>query len=219
MKKRDLLSRGAVLRALAFLFAVFFFSFVPAAIPAGAEEAPILEYVKSACLYNVESDSVLFELNPKEAVFPTSTVKIMTGIVAIENLPDLKQQVTVTSQMLETVRGNSIGFIEGETITVGDALYCLLMNNANDAALILAYTVAGNETAFVKMMNDKAEQLSAWNTTYTNCTGMHDEAAVTTAADTLEIAKYAYSLDRFVEMTGTAHYVIDSTNVSEARDV
>jgi len=188
---------------------------------AGAEgaEPPVLEKVGSACLYNVESDSVLYELNPEEEVFPTSTVKIMTGIVALENSPDLKKQVTVTDKMLESVRGNAIGFLPGEVVTVEQALFCLLVNNANDAAMILAYAVAGSEAAFVKMMNDKAESLAAWKTKYVNCTGMHDEASVTTAADTLKIAKYAYSLDRFIEITSTGHYVVDATNLSAARDV
>ncbi len=220
MKRSTGKTRAALRRALSFLFAAFFFSAVlTAALPAGAEEPPALEKVASACLYNLESDSVLFELNPKESVFPTSTVKIMTGIVAIERSPDLSKPITVTNNMLETVRGNAIGFVAGEIVTVEQALYCLLVNNANDAALILAYSVAGSETAFVKMMNEKAETLGAWNTHYTNCTGMHDEASVTTAEDTLKIAKYAFSIDRLVEITGTPHYVIDATNVSEARDV
>ncbi|MBQ6261980.1 MAG: D-alanyl-D-alanine carboxypeptidase [Clostridia bacterium] len=182
-------------------------------------DPPSLEKVGSACLYNVESDSVLYELNPEEEVYPTSTVKIMTGIVALENSPDLKKQITVTDKMLESVRGNAIGFLPGEVVTVEQALYCLLVNNANDAAMILAYAVAGSEAAFVKMMNDKAEQLAAWKTKYVNCTGMHDEAAVTTASDTLKIAKHACSLDRFVEITSTGHYVVDATNLSAARDV
>jgi len=69
------------------------------------------------------------------------------------------------------------------------------------------------------MMNEKARELSALKTHYTNCTGMHDDASVTTASDTLKIAKYAYSLDRFIEITSTGHYVVDATNLSEARDV
>ncbi len=186
---------------------------------AEGSDPPSLEKVGAACLYNVESDTVLFELNPDAEVYPTSTVKIMTGIVALENSPDLKAQITVTDKMLENVRGNAIGFLAGEVITVEQALYCLLVNNANDAALILAYSVAGSEAAFVEMMNEKARQLGAMKTYYTNCTGMHDDASVTTASDTLKIAIHANSLDRFVEITSTGHYVVDATNLSEARDV
>ena len=213
-------TRDRVLRAVSFFVsAVVFLSISAFFVLAEGSDPPSLEKVGAACLYNVESDSVLYELNPETEVYPTSTVKIMTGIVALENSPDLKKQVTVTDKMLESVRGNAIGFLPGEVVTVEQALYCLLVNNANDAAMILAFSVAGSESAFVKMMNDKAEQLSAWKTNYVNCTGMHDDASVTTAADTLKIAKYAYSLDRFIEITSTGHYVVEATNLSAARDV
>ncbi|MBR6915649.1 MAG: D-alanyl-D-alanine carboxypeptidase [Clostridia bacterium] len=213
-------TRDRVLRAVSFFVsAVVFLSISAFFVLAEGSDPPSLEKVGAACLYNVESDSVLYELNPEAEVYPTSTVKIMTGIVALENSPDLKKQVTVTDKMLESVRGNAIGFLPGEVVTVEQALYCLLVNNANDAAMILAFSVAGSESAFVKMMNDKAEQLSAWKTNYVNCTGMHDDASVTTAADTLKIAKYAYSLDRFIEITSTGHYVVEATNLSAARDV
>lgn len=207
-------------RALSFLFVMTFALGAAAfAVPARAEEAPILEKVGSACLYNVESDSVLYELNPDAEVYPTATVKLMTGIIVLENCRDLGEKVTVTDQMLAPVRGNAFGFAVGEEVTVEQALNCLLINNANDAAMILAYAIAGGEAEFVRMMNDKAESLAAWNTKYTNCTGMHDDAQVTTAADTLRIAKYAYGLDRFIDITSTTHYVLDATNMSEERDV
>ena len=213
-------ARDRVCRAVSFFVsALMLASFAAFTVSAEETAPPALEKVGAACVYNVESDSVLYEINPETEVYPTSTVKIMTGIVALENEPDLKKEITVTDKMLESVRGNSIGFLPGEVITVEQALYCLLVNNANDAAMILAYSVAGSEAAFVRMMNDKAAELTAWKTKYVNCTGMHDEESVTTAGDTLKIAKYACSLDRFVEITGTAHYVVEATNLSAARDV
>ncbi len=213
------ITRDRVRRAVSFFVSAVLLLSLSALFVHAEPDPPLLEKVGAACLYNVESNDVLFELNPDAEIYPTSTVKIMTGIVALENSPDLKKQITVTDQMLESVRGNAIGFMPGEVVTVEQALYCLLVNNANDAAMILAYAVAGSESAFVKMMNDKAEQLSAWKTRYANCTGMHDDSSVTTASDTLKIAKHAYSLDRFIEITSTGHYVVDATNLSEARDV
>ncbi|MBR7032407.1 MAG: D-alanyl-D-alanine carboxypeptidase [Clostridia bacterium] len=213
------ITRDRVRRAVSFFVSAVLLLSLSALFVHAEPDPPLLEKVGSACLYNVESNDVLFELNPDAEIYPTSTVKIMTGIVALENSPDLKKQITVTDQMLESVRGNAIGFMPGEVVTVEQALYCLLVNNANDAAMILAYAVAGSEAAFVDMMNEKARELSALKTHYTNCTGMHDDASVTTASDTLKIAKYAYSLDRFIEITSTGHYVVDATNLSEARDV
>ena len=109
-------------------------------------EAPQLEHVGSACLYNFETDSVLYELNAEAEVYPTSTVKIMTGIVALEELADrLDEPLTVTEEMLYPVRGNAVGLMAGEIITPRQALYCLLVNNANDAAYVLAFAAAGRE--------------------------------------------------------------------------
>ena len=190
--------------------------------PEGAPrlEAPQLEHVGGAYLYNFETDTVLYELNAEAEVYPTSTVKIMTGIVALEALADrLDEPVTVTEEMLYPVRGNAVGLMAGEIITPRQALYCLLVNNANDAAYVLAFTAAGSEEAFVGLMNKKAGELNAWNTIYTNCTGMHDDNMKTTVADTAKIAKYAYRNDTFMEMVGTVRYVLEKTNMSEYRNV
>lgn len=183
-------------------------------------EAPQLERVGSAYLYNFETDSVLYELNAEAEVYPTSTVKIMTGIVALEELADrLDEPLTVTEEMLYPVRGNAVGLMAGEIITPRQALYCLLVNNANDAAYVLAFAAAGSEEAFVNLMNKKAGELNAWNTVYTNCTGMHDDNMKTTVSDTAKIAKYAYQNETFMEMVGTVRYVLEKTNMSEYRNV
>ncbi len=179
-----------------------------------------MEHCVGAYLYNFENDEVLMEKGMDERIFPTSTVKIMTGIVAIEALgEDLQKEVVITKEMLSQVAGNNIGLKSGEVVTVEQLLYGTLVNSANDTAIALAYAAYGSVEAFVAKMNEKATWLGAYDTYYANPTGMHNDAMVTTVADTAAIAKYAYSLPLFMEIVSTPKYVMAATNSSDYRNI
>ncbi|MBE6617368.1 MAG: D-alanyl-D-alanine carboxypeptidase [Ruminococcaceae bacterium] len=181
---------------------------------------PPLEKCKAAYLYNFENDTALFEYNPTEIVYPASTVKLMTAIVAFDYFEGaLDTEITVTREMLGEVAGNKIGFYDGEIVTVRQMLNCMLVNSANDAAIILAHATAGDTASFVRMMNEKAAWIGAYNTYYMNPTGLHDDLMVTTAADTALIAKYAYNIPEFIDITATSKYVMDATNKSDYRSI
>ena len=185
-----------------------------------AAEPPVIEHAGGAYLYNFENDVVLYSVNEDARIYPASTVKIMTGILAVEALGDQPdRQITVTAEMLHKVVGNNISLDVGEIVTVDDMLHALLVNGANDAAQVLAVTVGGSVDGFVTMMNEKAQLLGAYNTYYTNPTGMHNEAMVTTVADTAAIAKYACGLPRFTEITSVTKYVMDETNLADYRNL
>ena len=195
---------------------------VPAAEPFSGTSggAPTIDHCIGAYLYNFENDEILMSKGTEERIFPTSTVKIMTGIVAIEALGgNLEKEVVVTDEMLSKSNGNKIGYKSGETITVEQLLYGMLVNSANDAAIVLAYAAYGSVEAFVDKMNEKAARLGAYNTYYTNPTGMHSDAMVTTVADTAIIAKYAYTLPLFMEIVATPKYVMEATNESDYRNI
>lgn len=182
--------------------------------------APAVEHCVGAYLYNFENDEVLMEKGMDERIFPTSTVKIMTGIVAIEALgEDLQKEVVITKEMLSQVAGNNIGLKSGEVVTVEQLLYGTLVNSANDTAIALAYAAYGSVEAFVAKMNEKATWLGAYDTYYANPTGMHNDAMVTTVADTAAIAKYAYSLPLYMEIVSTPKYVMAATNSSDYRNI
>ena len=205
-------------------FIAVFFSFLPLYVCADDEEQshepPEITHARAAYLYNFENDTVLFEYNPNERVYPASTVKIMTAIVAFEVFADnLDRSVTVTQAMLDEVSGNKIGFSAGEVVTVRQMLSCMLINSANDAAIILAHAAAGSTESFVSLMNDKAASLGAYDTYYTNPTGMHSDAMITTARDTAVIAKYAYSVPGLIDITSTPKYVMEATNLSDYRNI
>ena len=139
-------------------------------LPIGAEETnggamPVIDHCIGAYLYNFENDEVLYSVGADERVYPTSTVKLMTGIVAIEELgDDLSRQVTITAEMLSKVVGNNVGLLAGEVVTVEQLLYAMLVNSANDAAMVLAYAACGSVEAFVERMNEKANTLGAYDT-------------------------------------------------------
>ena len=210
--------------SLIMLFISVFFAFLPLYVYADDEEQshdpPEITHAKAAYLYNFENDSVIFEYNPNERVYPASTTKIMTAIVAFEVFAEnLDQSITVTQAMLDEVSGNKIGFSAGEVVTVRQMLSCMLINSANDAAIILAHASAGNTENFVSMMNAKAAELGAYDTYYTNPTGMHSDAMITTASDTAVIAKYAYSVPGLIDITSTPKYVMEATNLSDFRNI
>ncbi len=173
-------------------------------------------------LYNFENDTVLYRKGEgNTAIYPASTVKILAGITAIEALGEegLEKSVTITSQMLEQSAGNRIGFTEGEEVTAYEMINCMLVNSANDAAIILAYIVSGSVEDFVRLMNDKAFDIGARSSYFTNPTGLDDDAQKTTLNDTVRIAKYAYSNSLFMEIVGTPKYVMDATNKTDYRNI
>lgn len=181
---------------------------------------PTVDHCAGAYLYNFENDEVLLEKGMDTRIFPTSTVKIMTGIVAIEALgDDLQREVVITKEMLSKVAGNNIGLKEGEVVTVEQLLYGTLVNSANDTAVALAYAAYGSVEAFVEKMNEKAARLGAYDTYYANPTGMHNDAMVTTVADTAAVAKYAYTLPLYMEIVASPKYVMAATNASDYRNI
>ena len=207
--------KARLLAALA--AAALLLSLAPAA---AAAEPPEVTRAAGACLYNVENDVTLLAVNDDARIFPASTVKLMTGILALEALGgDMTATITVTSEMLSGVVGNNIGLKTGEIVTVGDMLHALLVNGSNDAAQVLAVAAAGSVDAFVAQMNQKAQLLGAYSTYYTNPTGMHSDGMITTVADTLAIARYAYRLPGFIDITSVSKYVMDTTNKSDYRNL
>lgn len=182
--------------------------------------APTIEHAQVAYVECLETGDTLLLHNPEKEIFTTSSTKLMTAVVAIEALSDrLDEKVTVTAEMLAEVSGNRLGLVVGEIVTVNDLIHILVTGGNNDGAYCLAYLVAGGTSQFVEKMNEKAASLGAFNTHYTNPTGMHNDFMVTTVSDTAIIAKYAWSLPVFKEASSTPKYVMEATNKNEYRNI
>lgn len=180
----------------------------------------VVENAACAYLYNITSETLLFTKNPDAVIYPGPTVKLMTVAVIIDTLrEDLDRKVTVTREMLRGVSGYNINLQRDEVITVDELLHALIVGGSNDAAAVLAITAAGSIDAFVLMMNKKAREIGATNTWYTNPSGLHDPAMVTTVADTAKVALYANKFNLFKDITRLEYYMMNATNKSRERKI
>lgn len=181
----------------------------------------IMESGDSALLYEMDSGTMLYGVNMDKAVDPAGFVKLMTALVAIEHT-NRSEQITVTKENLDNVPGNSLtfGLKAGETLTVEQLLYCLILESGNDAAVVLAEYTLGTQAAFVKAMNGKAAALGCAGTNFTNVHGIHDDKQYTTARDLAKIMNCALEYDLFREVITAPHYELPPTNqCSEKRDL
>lgn len=154
---------------------------------------------KSAILMEISTGKVLMELNPDEKLSPASITKVMTILLVFEALDEgkiaLEDKVTA-SQNASSKGGSQIWLKEGEIMTVHELLKATVIASANDACTALGEYVAGDETAFVSMMNEKAKSLGMKNTCFENCSGLDDDVTnhYSTARDvaimSCELMKY-----------------------------
>lgn len=166
---------------------------------------------KNAILYNMNNDEVIFEKNSEEVIKIASLTKIMTAIVAIENINDLNEKVIITDDMLKGLKeanASVIGFKVGDIITYLDLLYATLLPSAADAAQALAFSISGNDNSYVDLMNAKAKELGLKNTLYTNTTGLDYLDNHSTVSDVAKLLKYALSNDTFKKIYETKTYTM-----------
>lgn len=208
-------------RYCAFMLAVICALTMLLALPTCAlSEPPEAEHADAVFFYNVEQNRVMYEKNSQKEVYPTSTVKMMTGLLAIEMLSSrIDETVTVTEEMLEGVKGNNISLKAGERVTIKDMLYATICGGSNDSAAVLSYVAAGGVDEFVALMNDRAAAIGAEHTHYENVSGMHHDRMRTTAYDTFLIAKTAAENSLFLEISSAHKYAMPKTNKAEARNI
>ena len=168
-----------------------------------------------ALLMRLSDDAILMNKAGMDKMFPASMTKIMTATVAIENLPDLDEQVTVTAEEINPVyeMGASLaGFDAGETVTVRDLLYGVLLPSGAEACAALADRVAGSQEAFVDMMNQKAREIGMENTHFVTDSGLHDPDHYTTCYDIAKLLEYAIQNETFRTIFTTPSYTTSPTD-------
>ena len=188
------------------------------AVPAAALDDPVIERARNVYLYNIENEQLLFEKDADQLIFPASMVKIMTAILAIEYLGDRwDETVKVPKEAVEAARGNStkINLKADEEVTIGDLISSIIVGGANDSSCAAAILVSGSIEKFIMLMNQRAEELGAVNTHFTNCTGIHDDRMKTTLEDMALIALHAYHLTRFIDASSLERYVMGPTNLTK----
>lgn len=164
---------------------------------------------QNAILYNMDSGEVLYEKNADEKASIASLTKIMTALVALENIDDLDKQVILTSddfKGLAEANAVTAGFTKGEVATYRDLLYGLLLPSGADAAKALARNISGSEEAFIEKMNDKAKEMGLKTTHFSTVIGLDDENNYSTAREISLIFKEALQHKDFKEIITTKEY-------------
>ncbi len=167
-----------------------------------------------AILVDTHSNTVLAQKNGFERIYPASLTKIMTLIVAVENIENMNASFTMTAQILSPLyRANATlaGFVEGESASMIDLLYGVALPSGADATCALAEHICGSEEAFVQLMNEKAQQLSLQDTHFVNTSGLFDKDHYSTPADIAVILEYAIKNDLCREILSTYQYTTQST--------
>ena len=187
-----------VLAALLFsLFTVF-----------SSSEWSLKTSARSAMLYCPENDEILYAKNESMRLPMASTTKIMTALVAIENC-NLSDEITISPEAVG-IEGSSAYLRAHDTYTLEELLYALLLQSANDAAVAISLAVCDSTDEFVALMNERAVRLGAYNTSFSNPSGLDDEDHYTTASDLSKIAAAALSNDIFSKIVKSEAKTITS---------
>lgn len=172
-------------------------------VNAGALE---LSEGSGAALFDLNKKRVLYAKDMHEKLYPASLTKIMTALVALKNSsPDTILTASANVTNLES-GAQTCGLREGDQMTLTQALHVMLINSANDAAVMIAEGLAGSMDAFAAMMNEEARSLGATNTHFVNPHGLSHEEHYTTAYDIYLIMNEAVKYDMFSEIIHMSEY-------------
>ncbi|MBS5628499.1 MAG: D-alanyl-D-alanine carboxypeptidase family protein [Enterocloster aldenensis] len=167
---------------------------------------------QAAALFDMDDREVLYSKDVFERMYPASITKIMTALVAIKE-GDLKSRVLVTDDAVITEPGATLCGIEpGDTLTLEQLLYGLMLPSGNDAGAAIAVHIAGSIEAFSDMMNQEAVRLGATGTHFVNPHGLNDPDHYTTAYDLYLIFNEALKYPVFRQIVGTTAYTANYHN-------
>lgn len=180
----------------------------------------LVNNTKAAILYETKTQTLLYSYNADERMYPSSFVKLMTLLIALEE-GDLDELVTVKQETLNSVPNDamSVYLYAGEKLTLNDLLYCMMVGSGNDAAAVIAETISESQTAFVQKMNDYALALGCTDTNFMNVHGLHHDNQYTTARDSAKIFAAGLENEKFREIICTQTYVIPESENSHGRSL
>jgi D-alanyl-D-alanine carboxypeptidase len=191
------------------IFTILITLFISSFINAFAEP-PI--YAQSYIAMDAKSGRILCSNNADKKLPMASTTKIMTTILAIENLNDTNKIIEIP-ESCTNIEGSSLYLKPKQKVSIKDLLYGTMLRSGNDAATVLAYKAGKNNVEnFINKMNEKAKEIGAYNTNFSNPSGLHDENHYTTAYDLALISKYALENELFSEIASAKLYKANSLN-------
>lgn len=186
--------------------------FIPSCL--AAEEYQLDSSIKasSIVLADLDSGTILYSNGADTEIFPASTTKIMTIILALEKL-DLTATMKINEAATQYPSTQSlVGFKANEEVKIKDVIYSTMLASGNDGACALAIEMAGSTTEFAKVMNAKAAELGMTNTNFVNPHGVQNVDHHTTASDMLKLTRYAMQNETFRDIVSTDKYTVPATN-------
>lgn len=157
---------------------------------------------RAAVLIDADTGEVLYSKNRNKKMYPASITKILTGLLVVESC-SRKDIATVSAGAVKLPRGYAhIALADGDTLSIDDAMYALMLASANDAANVLAEHTAGSRKKFVQQMNERAEEIGAGNSHFANPSGVPSKKHYTTAYDMALITREAIGNKTFRKYFG-----------------
>lgn len=163
-------------------------------------------------VYDINDDKVLYEVDSNKQTSIASLTKIATTITAIENIKNLDEQVTITSNILSTVSNDAskAGLKVGDKVTYRDLLYASMLPSGADATNSIAILSSGSIDNFVAKMNELAKKLKLENTHFANVTGLDKEGHYSSADDVRKLLNYALKNELFRQIYTTKEYTLSN---------
>jgi D-alanyl-D-alanine carboxypeptidase (penicillin-binding protein 5/6) len=162
-----------------------------------------------AILICLDDQTIIMQKKSEERIYPASLTKIMTAILAINNLPDLQKKIRLSGSMFQKLyheNASLAGFCPDENVRAIDLLYGVMLPSGAECCIGLADSIAGSEQNFVIMMNELARKLGLNHTNFKNSTGLHDKNHYTTIKDLAVLLSYSLENDTFRKIfTSSCH--------------
>ncbi len=170
-------------------------------------------YAEAAIVMEAGTGTILYSKNIDEQLYPASITKLMTVLLALENL-NMDEEVTFSHNAVFSIdyASSHIARDEGEILTVEECLYAILLESANECSNAIAEQISGTTEAFADLMNQRAAELGCTNTHFVNPHGLPDEEHYTCPRDMALIAQEVIKHEKFRQISGTPRYTLRATN-------
>lgn len=194
--------------------------------PIGAGTSLVMKYAQqeinlselhssAGIVVRLSDGEVIAETQRDERIYPASLTKIMTCLLAIENIDDLEAETRLPEEIFPSLyaeNASMAGFLPGEHVKIIDLLYGIILPSGGECSTAAAGYAAGSEEAFVELMNEKAQELGMKNTHFENSTGLHDENHYSTVGDLALLLQYAVKNETFEEIFCSREHFVEPTD-------
>ena len=189
-------------------------TYAPADVTDETKTLDLELYSENALLIDLESNTILAQKNADARIYPASMTKVMTVLVAAEQITDWDATFTMTQSIIDPLflaDASMAGFVHGEEVSMMDLLYGAVLPSGAEATEALAIVCAGSEEAFAELMNEKTQALGLQDTHFVDASGLHDENHYTTLSDMAIIMQAALDNPRCREVLTSVHHTSAAT--------